>query len=147
MAILQFAFYSGPGNDFLPHNYVPDLVAYTGTHDNDTFRGWWSDTQSTQEADVIASAHRYCAEYLEIDQFGAAELHWRAIRALMASSARLVVHPLQDVLGCGADARMNTPGKADGNWGWRVAPRAFAIEDAARLRRLTETFGRLAEAG
>ena len=143
MAILQFAFDSGPENEFLPHNYPQSMVAYTGTHDNDTFVGWWTNTQSTQAADVIERAHRYCHEYLEIGRFGESELHWRAVRALMASSASMVVHPLQDVLGYGGDARMNTPGLADGNWGWRVADGAIGDEHVGRLRSMSQLFGRL----
>jgi 4-alpha-glucanotransferase len=65
MAILQFAFDSDPDNPFLPHNYEEDIVAYTGTHDNDTLLGWWNDSSSTQNADEIARARSYCTEYLE----------------------------------------------------------------------------------
>jgi len=142
MAILQFAFDSGASNEFLPHNYREPLVAYTGTHDNDTFMGWWTLTQSTQDAAVVEEAKAYCREYLDLacDPDGA--IHWRGIRALMGSVARFVVTPMQDVLGLGAEARMNTPGLSSGNWGWRMAPDALTDETAARLRGLSEMFGR-----
>ncbi|NNE70208.1 MAG: 4-alpha-glucanotransferase [Rhodothermales bacterium] len=140
MAILEFAFDSGPDNSFLPHNYTPDLVAYTGTHDNDTFCGWWNDTQSTQDADVTARALDYCRRYLEVTDDG--DVHWRAIRSLMASVARMVVTPMQDVLGIGSEGRINTPGVAAGNWGWRLAPGAVQEHHATRLKGLTELYGR-----
>lgn len=140
MAILEFAFDSGPENSFLPHNYRPDLVAYTGTHDNDTFCGWWNNTQSTQDADVTARALNYCRQYLEVTDDS--QVHWRAIRSLMASVARIVVTPMQDVLGLGSEGRINTPGVAAGNWGWRLQAGAVKAEHAARLKALAEVYGR-----
>lgn len=140
MAILEFAFDSGADNSFLPHNYRPDLVAYTGTHDNDTFCGWWNDTQSTQDADVTARALDYCRQYLEVTDDK--QVHWRAIRSLMASVARIVVTPMQDVIGLGSEGRINTPGVAAGNWGWRLQADAVRAEHATRLKGLAETFGR-----
>jgi 4-alpha-glucanotransferase len=143
MAILQFAFDSGPENEFLPHNYTRSLVAYTGTHDNDTFRGWWTDTRSTQEAAVIERAHQYCRAYLDLGPGEEGEIGWHAIRALMGSVAARVVIPLQDVLGYGGEARMNTPGEESGNWGWRFAEGAVRAAHARRLRHLAELYGRL----
>lgn len=142
MAILEFAFDSGPDNSFLPHNYTPDLVAYTGTHDNDTFCGWWNNTQSTQDAEVTARAIDYCRRYLEVTDDS--QVHWRAIRSLMASVARMVVTPMQDVLGVGSEGRINTPGVAAGNWGWRLEAGAVREEHAMRLKALAEVYGRLA---
>lgn len=143
MAILQFAFDSGPENEFLPHNFPHALVAYTGTHDNDTFVGWWTDTQSTQAAEVIEQAHRYCRAYLDLRPGEERDIAWAGIRALMASVADRVVIPLQDVLGYGGAARMNTPGKEAGNWGWRYAERALTPGHGARLRHLVELYGRV----
>lgn len=143
MAILQFAFDSGPENEFLPHNYDEALVAYTGTHDNDTFLGWWTNTQSTQAAAVIERAHRYCRDYLNVEREGESEIGWAGIRALMSSVAARVVIPLQDVLGYGGKARMNTPGEESGNWGWRFQETALRPKHARRLRSLAELYGRL----
>jgi 4-alpha-glucanotransferase len=143
MAILQFAFDGNSSNEFLPHNYDRALVAYTGTHDNDTFRGWWKDTVSTQDADVIEHAHKYCKAYLGIDDANLSDLHWAAIRSLMASVANIVVTPMQDVLGLGGEARMNLPGTVADNWNWRMEPSELTEDLVERLRLLTETFGRI----
>ncbi|MGB1048424.1 MAG: 4-alpha-glucanotransferase [Rhodothermales bacterium] len=143
MAILQFAFDSDESNEFLPHNYREALVAYTGTHDNDTLKGWWSDTASTQNAEQIARAKAYCTEYLGLESGHEAEqLSWKAIESLMHSVARYVVTPVQDLLGLGAYARMNTPGTTNGNWGWRLAPGALDAGVGARLATLTEASDR-----
>lgn len=145
MAIFQFAFDTDASNEFLPHNYVPSLAAYTGTHDNDTFVGWWTDTQTTLDAEVVARAKSYCREYLQLGHHGEREIHWHAIRAVMGSVAALAVFPLQDVLGYGADARMNVPGKSSGNWGWRFAPGVLRAEHGQRLRYLARVYGRLSD--
>ena len=141
MAILQFAFDSNADNEFLPHNYAENLVAYTGTHDNDTVVGWWSNTASTQDEATIARAKDYCRAYLEVAYDH--DVHWRFIRALSASKARLAIYPMQDILGCDATARMNTPGSTHGNWMWRMSEGAFHADIRKGLRHLTELFGRL----
>ena len=142
MAILQFAFDGDADADFLPHNYVRHLVAYTGTHDNDTILGWWTNTQSTQEAETIRRAHQYCRHYLDLDERREREIHWAFIRALFGSVADLAIVPVQDLLGLGSEARMNTPGKGAGNWAWRFAADALTLPVATRLRTLTQIYGR-----
>ncbi len=142
MAILQFAFDSGPENEFLPHNYAEPLVAYTGTHDNDTFMGWWMHTQSTQQQDITDRAKAYCRSYLDLECHPEEDIHWRAIRSLMGSVARYVVTPVQDVVGLGAGARMNTPGLSSGNWGWRLRAGELDSSAADRLCDLAGLFGR-----
>jgi 4-alpha-glucanotransferase len=134
MAVLQFAFGGGPENGYLPHHYRRRLVAYTGTHDNDTFRGWWADGASEDER---AHARRY----LGLDATRKAP-EWAAIRALWASVADTVLVPVQDLIGLGGEARMNTPGEEAGNWAWRLAE-ALDGDTAGRLRELTDTYGRL----
>jgi 4-alpha-glucanotransferase len=113
MAILQFAFGTDPqAPDFKPHNYPRDRVAYTGTHDNDTTVGWWSSAgagDSTRTAADIRDERDFTRKYLATD---GREIHWVFIRALMASVANTVLFPLQDVLGLGSEARMNTPARA-----------------------------------
>ena len=135
MAVLQFAFDEDPSNDFLPHNYERDLVAYTGTHDNNTTMGWWED-------DLPAGGRDFARGYLDLEDSSAA-VHTQCLRYLMASVADRVVTPLQDVLGLGAEARMNTPGDPDGNWTWRVTPDQLTEEAEETLARLTRLYGRV----
>jgi 4-alpha-glucanotransferase len=143
MAILQFAFGTDPqAPDFTPHNYDRNLVAYTGTHDNDTTVGWWSggvghSTRSDAERETEREhAHRY----LDLDQ---REVHWQFIRAVTGSVADRAIVPVQDLLGLGSDARMNRPGTATGNWKWRLLSGQLTPEIAYRLGAITETYGRL----
>ncbi len=131
MKVLQFAFGSGPANRFLPHHYSPGCVVYTGTHDNDTTVGWFA----TAPEDERAFARRYLAS-------DGADIAWDLIRLAMSSVADTVVVPVQDVLGLGSEARMNRPGLADGNWGWRLRAGALGEAHAARLRELIDVFGR-----
>ena len=145
MAVLQFGFGGTTDSEHLPHNYTHHLVVYTGTHDNDTLVGWWMNAASTLNDEAVARERAYASHYLNLAPEAADDLHWRCIRMLMASSASLVVTPVQDVLGLGSDARMNTPGTETGNWGWRLLPThldTLADEPAQRLRTLTRTFGR-----
>ncbi|RMF56262.1 MAG: 4-alpha-glucanotransferase [Bacteroidetes bacterium] len=142
MAILQFGFDGDADADFLPHNYTRHLVAYTGTHDNDTIVGWWRETKSTQDAATVERAHRYCWHYLDLDERREREIHWAFIRALLGSVAGLAIVPVQDLLGLGSEARMNTPGQGAGNWAWRLQEGTLTPEVGRRLRLLTELYGR-----
>ncbi|MBV1850540.1 4-alpha-glucanotransferase [Catellatospora tritici] len=130
MRLLQFAF-SGDENQYLPHRYPVDCVAYTGTHDNDTTAGWWD----TATVDHRERAERYLGGVPD-------GICWSAARAVFASVAYLAVLPVQDVLQLGSDARMNTPGRTEGNWQWRLDPRSLTPGVEFRLRRLTELYGR-----
>ena len=124
MKVLQFAF-SGPDNPFLPHNYVPNSVAYTGTHDNDTAFGWYA-AAADYERDF---AHRY----LGVDGH---DFAWDLIRGVWKSVAVFAITPMQDLLGLGSDARMNFPSKLGGNWEWRMGEHDLREDIAARLRDL-----------
>jgi len=143
MAILQFAF----GNDpqapmFKPHNYVPDLVAYTGTHDNDTAVGWWASSgtgDSTRTPEDVAKEHAYARAYLGLKD---EPINWVLIRTVMSSIANTVMAPMQDILGLGSQARMNLPGTSSGNWKWRMKPGAATHEIAARLREMVSLYDR-----
>jgi 4-alpha-glucanotransferase len=135
MAVLQFAFEDDPTNPFLPHNYRRNLVAYPGTHDNNTTVGWWRDDLSSDQARAFAR------DYLNLDATDTG-VHRQALRALMASVADRVVTPLQDVLGLGTEARMNTPGRPNGNWRWRYTPDQLTEEAETFLASLTRTYGR-----
>jgi 4-alpha-glucanotransferase len=141
MAILQFAW--GPsGAGFRPHNYARDLVVYTGTHDNDTTVGWWtapSGGGSTRTAAAVEAERELCRRYLATD--GRA-IHWDFIRAVLSSVADTAIVPMQDVLGLGSEARMNLPGRAHGNWRWRVSADALSPALAGRLKDLTVLYGR-----
>jgi len=135
MKILQFAFDGNPANPYLPHNYRDaNCLVYTGTHDNNTSNGWFYGRETGEEAkqailDYMNLAHR--------DEF-----HWQFIRLAMQSVARLAVIPVQDVLGYGEQFRMNTPGRGEGNWRWRLTPGALTPGIARRLLHLTELYNR-----
>ena len=142
MAILQFAFGKDPqAPSFKPHNYVHNLVAYTGTHDNDTVVGWWNSLggDSTRSAEDVSKEHAYARSYLG---FKDEPIHWEMIRGVMASVADLAIAPMQDVLGLGSDTRMNFPGKASGYWKWRMAPGADSQDVAEKLKSLALLFDR-----
>ena len=132
MKILQFAFGAGPGDPFLPFNYVRNCVVYTGTHDNDTTIGWFNQLQNYERDEVL----RYLGC---IDPQG---IHWSLIRMGWTSVANLAVVPFQDLLGLATDARMNFPGKAEGNWGWRYRREALNWDVRDRLKTMTYITGR-----
>jgi 4-alpha-glucanotransferase len=142
MAILQFAFGNDPhAPDFKPHNYPRNVVAYTGTHDNDTTAGWWAgtDEHSTRSAGEIEHEREHARRYLNFD---GKEPHWAFVRAVLASVADIAIVPAQDLLGLGSQARMNRPGTLSGNWGWRLATGQLTREAAERLAVMTEIYDR-----
>jgi 4-alpha-glucanotransferase len=124
MKILQFAF-SGPDNEFLPHNYPDHCVTYTGTHDNDTARGWF-ETAPEHERD-------FARRYLNTD---GGDFPWKLAHAGWASVAVYAIAPLQDLLGLGTEARMNFPSKLGGNWSWRFVQSQLSQELKDRVREL-----------
>ncbi|MCE9647482.1 MAG: 4-alpha-glucanotransferase [Chloroflexi bacterium] len=130
MKVLQFGF-SGPGNPFLPHNYVPNCVAYTGTHDNDTALGWF--------ASATPHEKEFAQRYLRVD---GSDFAWDLIRAVWSSVADLAVTPMQDVLSCGGEARMNFPSRLGGNWAWRIQADDLRDDLAGRLRELNWLYKR-----
>ena len=143
MAILQFAFGNDPqAPTFKPHNYVRDLVAYTGTHDNDTVVGWWTSggaSDSTRTPEDVVKEHAHARAYLG---FKDEPIHWVLIRSIMSSVANTAIAPMQDILGLGNEARMNLPGTSAGNWKWRMKPGAAAAEIATRLRGMVTLYDR-----
>jgi 4-alpha-glucanotransferase len=140
MRVLQFAFGGDPHDTHLPHEYVHNAVAYTGTHDNDTVVGWFRNLSREDASEGERYARDYCLRYLHTD---GREINWDFIRAAQMSVALLAVAQLQDVLGLGSEARMNTPASAEGNWNWRYAAGALTDELARRLRETAGTYGRL----
>jgi 4-alpha-glucanotransferase len=143
--LLQFAFGTDPqAPSFLPHNYPREAVVYTGTHDNDTSAGWFHDLGSgTRSPEQSALERRKALRYLGApDNDDGREIHWRMIRAIMGSVANVAIVPAQDLLGLGAEARMNHPGTATGNWSFRLQPGALTPAIAGRLHDLTDLYGR-----
>ncbi|MFW5689348.1 MAG: 4-alpha-glucanotransferase [Spirochaetota bacterium] len=132
MKVLQFAFQADDQNDYLPHRYEHNAVVYTGTHDNDTVAGWLS-----------SASHADRALALDYLVSSGEEPHWDFIRGALASPARFAVVPVQDLLGLGSDARMNTPGTTGGNWEFRLEPGRLTTGIADRLRRLTALYERI----
>jgi 4-alpha-glucanotransferase len=130
MKILQFGFY-GADSEYLPHRHVPNGVVYTGTHDNDTARGWYAALKPEERERVW--------DYLGCD---GRDVEWALIRAAYGSVAERAVVPLQDILGLGSEARMNTPSKPADNWCWRAPANAWRLELAQRLKRMVELSGR-----
>jgi 4-alpha-glucanotransferase len=144
MAVLQFAFGTDPqAVSFRPHGYGRDLVAYTGTHDNDTTLGWWQSDggDSTRSADEVRREKDFALRYLNTQ---GDEMNWVLLRALWASVADTAVAPLQDVLGLGSRARMNRPSTPSGNWRWRFTRGALTEVLADRLGELSALYERTA---
>ena len=142
MRILQFAFGGDTKNIDLPHNYIRNCVAYTGTHDNDTAVGWFNsevDDSSTRDQDAISKEHDFCLNYLGSD---GKDIEWDFIRAVWGSVANTAIAPMQDLLGLGTEARMNLPASKSGNWKWRATEDQMADETFEKLLEMTEVFGR-----
>ena len=137
MAVLQFAFGGDADHAFLPHNYPKNLVAYTGTHDNDTFVGWWNSLRREHTDDRTMT---FARKYLGVDD--GQRVHQAAIRMMLASPADHVVSPLQDVLGLDGNARMNIPGRGSGNWAWRFRWDQISTDTCENLKTLTAIYGR-----
>jgi 4-alpha-glucanotransferase len=133
MKVLQFAFGDNNANPFLPFNYSHNFVVYTGTHDNDTTVGWFSQCDDYNRQRVT--------NYLG-GSISPAGIHWDFLRLAWSSVATIAIAPCQDILGLDTNYRMNTPGTATGNWEWRLQPAALNSTLAEQLRHLTETYGR-----
>ena len=132
MRVLQFAFGEGAASPHLPIRYGRNCVVYTGTHDNDTTAGWY-EKASAKEKDLFRRYTATDGDYC----------HFHMIRMAYASVADVAIVPMQDVLGLGSWARINTPGLVEGNWGWKLVPEQIQEQSAQTLRDLAEIFGRL----
>jgi 4-alpha-glucanotransferase len=132
MRVLQFAFDGNPTNPHLPYQYPRECLAYTGTHDNDTARGWYQslDPATRERVDFFLGAGR------------PPTIPGALVREVLASVAQLAVVPLQDLLGLDSAARFNTPGTTRGNWQWKVPPGAFSAPLAQHCAQLNRSFGR-----
>jgi 4-alpha-glucanotransferase len=131
MKILQFAFGTGRDNPFLPENYIENCVVYTGTHDNDTIKGWFQKLSDPVKMEVC--------NYLNCD---GSEINWDLIRAAWRSKAALAVAPMQDFLGLDSTARINTPASMGSNWQWRSGKEDLTMDLARILRDITWEFER-----
>lgn len=131
MRILQYGFGGDAANRDLPHNYIQNCVAYTGTHDNDTATGWYK----TASRNIKSHCRRYLAST-------GREINWQMIRSVWSSVADTAIVPAQDLLGLDGNARMNRPGTADHNWDWRLQSGRLNKDLAEKLLGLTQLFGR-----
>jgi len=131
MKIIQFAFTGDPEEAFLPHNHVKNCVVYTGTHDNDTSRGWY--------LRVSEEERNFCRRYLNSDGH---DIAWDMIRAAWSSVAVITLAPIQDILDLGNEARMNYPGNPSGNWTWRLHGHEFTNALSARIGEMNFLFSR-----
>ena len=135
MRVLLFAFsWDLPTGLYAPHNHVKNCVVYTGTHDNNTVRGWFEHEATPEDKERL---FRYVGRRVSVE-----EVHWEFIGLAMRSVANVVIFPMQDILGLGQEAQMNRPSTVDGNWGWRLFPEQLTEPLARRLRDMTEICGR-----
>jgi 4-alpha-glucanotransferase len=134
MKVLQFAFDSREASDYLPHNYTHNCVVYTGTHDNDTVKGWYKAISPEDKA--------LCNDYLNIQSEDEENIHWHMIRAALSSVAKLAVIPIQDYLGRGSEARINTPSTLGNNWHWRLYSNELDSNLAQCVKHMTKLYGR-----
>jgi 4-alpha-glucanotransferase len=132
--VLQFAFDGSPDNPYLPHNYVPNTVVYTGTHDNNTTRGWFEELPDNQRQNLW--------NYLKQPGGASGEAASALLRLAWSSVAALALAPLQDLLNLGADGRMNVPGRVDGNWRWRCTEKMLSTSSFEWLCDLTKSSNR-----
>lgn len=130
MKVIQFGFSDKGAHLHLPHQYTPDCVAYTGTHDNDTTLGWWG-----------TSAHERAAVEAYVGPVDGKPT-WAMMRAIQASVAEIAIAPAQDLLDLGSEGRMNTPAVPSGNWSWRAAEGSWTPELAAKLASLVDVTDR-----
>ena len=135
MRVFQFAFLGDKHSVHLPHNYIKNTVAYSGTHDNNTLLGYLFECDEATRARIFD----YCGYFGgNIDQGASA-----VIRVLFSSSADTVIFPVQDLCGFGSDTRMNIPGQSEGNWSYRITESQIMNIDRGRLRFLNELYGRI----
>jgi 4-alpha-glucanotransferase len=135
MKLLLFAFGDDMANNaYAFHNHEKNCVVYTGTHDNNTVRGWFSDEASAEERGRLSAyvGHPVSAE----------TVHWEMTRLAFMSVAETSIVPMQDLLGLGAEARMNRPATTEGNWAWRLAPEQITRALTAKLAEMTVLYGR-----
>jgi len=135
MKVLEFAFDSREESDYLPHNYNENCLVYTGTHDNDTLHSWYETIALEDKELANAYLNNYHSELSEI--------HWDFIRLAQQSVAKLCIIPVQDYLGLGQEARMNTPSTLGNNWKWRMYQGEITEDIILKIRTIEKIYGRL----
>lgn len=136
MKVLLFAFGDDLAkNPYVPHNHIKNCLVYTGTHDNNTARGWY-------EREATWDDKRRLSTYLG-REIPSSDIHWELIRTAMMSVANMVIFPMQDILGLGGEARMNHPGTMENNWEWRLLPEHLTPWLANKLLEMSRIYGRL----
>lgn len=133
MRILQFGFDGDPDNIYLPHNYIKNSIAYTGTHDNDTFVGWYEKTGNKRET-------KRAKQYLGLNSKEGC--NWGFIRGILASNSDIAIVPFQDFLALGAEARTNIPSTLGGNWVWKAKKEEINNNLATKIYKYVKMFGR-----
>jgi 4-alpha-glucanotransferase len=135
MKVLLFAFGEDlPTNPYAPHNHVKNCIVYTGTHDNNTIKGWFKKELKPEDKERIS-------EYIGRD-VSEKTIHWEIIRLGMMSVADIFIVPMQDILGLGEKYRMNLPASANGNWEWRLSEEQLSPSLIKKLLHITKTYGR-----
>jgi 4-alpha-glucanotransferase len=136
MVVLQFGF--GEGGTHRPNNYDRNLVCFTGTHDNNTTRGWWEELTRAANENPLSAANAELNRVKAYFRCDGRSIAWRFVQAAMTSIADISILPMQDVLELGCAGRMNVPGRAKGNWNWRYDEKAITPGLTCRLRSLAE---------
>ncbi len=132
MKVLQFAFDQWGGNNFMPHLYDENCVVYTGTHDNETTKGWFKKMPQEQK-EILKAYYNIRSTYIS----------WDMIRIAWMSVAKIAIAPMQDILNLGSTARMNTPGKPYGSWRWRMSSKQYGEKLKQELKSMTALYDRL----
>jgi 4-alpha-glucanotransferase len=135
MKVLLFAFGDDLAtNPYIPHNVPRNCVIYTGTHDNNTVKGWFEREAAPETKERLV---RYLGREVSVER-----IHWELIRLAMMSVANMAIFPMQDILGLGEEARMNLPATTQGNWQWQLVPEQLTPTLTTKLREITEAYGR-----
>lgn len=134
MKVLEFAFDSREKSDYMPYHYDHNCVVYTGTHDNDTVKGWYRTINARDRALAV--------HYIGNTKVKEKQIHWEIIRLALSSVADLAVIPIQDYLGLGSKARINTPSTLGGNWQWRLKKGQITPGLLKKIAKMTDLYGR-----
>lgn len=143
MRILQFSFADDLKPHLKPEGFPENCVVYTGTHDNDTTAGWFWRQPGVSNTETEAQIQAERQAVLEMVHTDGSQIHWDLIALAARLKPHTAIYPLQDVMGLGTEARMNVPGRMDGNWAWRFREQDLRPDDLKRLRDITEWAGRL----
>ncbi|AGB40898.1 4-alpha-glucanotransferase [Halobacteroides halobius DSM 5150] len=137
MKVLQFAFHEDLENKYLPHNYSKNSIVYTGTHDNNTTKGWYHNQAKSKEKNLL---EEYTTKYLTESTYN--KPSWNLLELAWSSKAVLAIAPLQDIISLGSQARLNNPGVASGNWQWKYQEKMLTLDLAEQLKDLTYQYNR-----